>query len=291
MIIKMENVSKIFNKKTKALQNVNMEFKKNKITGLIGFNGSGKTTTFNILTNFIESYKGTVTFDGKKINKNIRQKISYLSAGAEPRNPMRTITHLYQMASLYQVKKSKAKKIIYDLSKKIDFTQFLKKPIKSLSKGNQQKIKFISILLNPNVEILFLDEPFDGLDPIMVNKIKKIFMEMKNTTIIVTSHRMNVVQEMCDDFYILKDGILIDKKKTSESKIYVSFNKEIPIKKIKLLNYVSNIKKTNKEIILEIKDIKDFKKLNKLLISLNQFVWCSIKEKNIAESVFEGYGE
>jgi ABC-2 type transport system ATP-binding protein len=272
MIIKMENVSKIFNKKTKALQNVNMEFKKNKITGLIGFNGSGKTTTFNILTNFIESYKGTVTFDGKKINKNIRQKISYLSAGAEPRNPMRTITHLYQMASLYQVKKSKAKKIIYDLSKKIDFTQFLKKPIKSLSKGNQQKIKFISILLNPNVEILFLDEPFDGLDPIMVNKIKKIFMEMKNTTIIVTSHRMNVVQEMCDDFYILKDGILIDKKKTSESKIYVSFNKEIPIKKIKLLNYVSNIKKTNKEIILEIKDIKDFKKLNKLLISLNQFV-------------------
>ena len=291
MYIKMENVSKRFGKDILALDKVNIEFKKNKITGLIGFNGSGKTTSFNLLTNFIEKFSGKITIDGKFINSKIKQKISYLSAGAEPKNPMKVSTHLNEIASLYQIKRRKAKKIIYDLSQKMEFTEFLKKPIKSLSKGNQQKIKVITSLLNPELEILFLDEPFDGLDPINVDKIRQIFMDLKNVTIIVTSHRMNVVQKMCDEFYILKNGIVVDKKKIEEKIVWVAINKEVPISKIKKLDFILEVRETNKEILVSLQNIKDFKKLNNAIISLKTFLWCSLKEKNITETVFESYGK
>ena len=289
MYIRMENVTKKFGKDVIALNNVNIEFKKNKITGLIGFNGSGKTTSFNLLTNFIEKFSGKITIDGDPINSKIKQKISYLSAGAEPKNPTKVITHLFEIASLYQISRQKAKKIIFKLSKKMEFTTFLKKPIKSLSKGNQQKIKVITCLLNPELEILFLDEPFDGLDPIMVSKIKKIFMSLKKVTIIVTSHRMNVVQQMCDEFYILKDGFIVDKKKTDDKLILVSINKQVSIRKINKFKFIVWAKRTNKEILVLLKDIKDFRKLNKEIVNARNFKWCSLKQKDITESVFESY--
>jgi ABC-2 type transport system ATP-binding protein len=291
MYIKVENVSKTYDKTIKALKSVNIEFKRNKITGLIGFNGSGKTTTFNIIANFIEDYQGRILLDGKPFNNETRKKISYLSAGAEPKNPMKVKKHLYQIASLYKVPKRKAKEIIEKLSKEMEFLQFLNMPIKNLSKGNQQKIKVITTFLNPKMEILLLDEPFDGLDPIMVNKISNIFLRLKEKTIIITSHRMNVIQKMCEEFYILKDGIIIDKKKIDNNIITIATNLEIPLEKIKNMDGVLLTKKSKKENLIEIKNISYFKKINKILIKNPNYKYSTIKEKNIAESVFEGYGE
>lgn len=287
----MENVSKTYNKRIQALKNVNVEFKKNIITGLIGFNGSGKTTSFNIIANYIEDFKGKILFDGKPITDKIRKKISYLSAGAELKNPMKVKNHLYQIASLYKMSKRRAKEIMMPLAEKLEFSQFWDKPIKTLSKGNQQKIKVIATFLNPDTEILLLDEPFDGLDPIMVNKISNIFLNLKNKTIIITSHRMNVIQKMCKEFYILKDGVIIDKKEIDNNIVTVATNKEISLKTIKTIPGVINTMVNDQEILIEIKNMTYFKNLNKKLVNSKNYEFSTIREKNIAASVFEGYGE
>lgn len=290
MSIEIKNLSKIFPDGNQALKNVSISFQKNEITGLIGFNGSGKTTTFNIMANFIDKHEGDVLIDGRPIETKDMHKFSYLAAGAEPKNPIKVRTHLRSIAFLYKVKKHDADKIIDDLSKKMDFTDFVSQPIKSLSKGNQQKIKVISALLNPNMEYLFLDEPFDGLDPIMVNKVKEIFMALKNVTIILTSHRMDVVNSMCKEFFVLKEGKLIDSKRTDDPKIVIEVNIEVPTSEIKKMSGVVSVKQKDGKTIIVAKDIKLFKKINKKLITSPKYIYSSLRDKDVASSVFEGYG-
>ncbi len=289
MSIVIKNLSKTFEDGNKALDDVSIEFKKGQITGLIGFNGSGKTTTFNILSRFLEKYEGQVSFDGKPLDREILRSISYLSAGAEPKNPDKVMSHLLYVARLHKLKKADVMPKINKMAKALEFEGFLNSPIKKLSKGNQQKIKIISSLLNPNMKYLFLDEPFDGLDPIMVKKAVKLFTVLKDVTILITSHRMEVVQEMCVEFYVLMNGILIDARRTDDKTIRVAVNKELPIAEIKKLKYVVSAKKDNNETIIILDEIKNFKELNKKVLAMQKFEYIGIKEKNIASSVFEGY--
>ena len=289
MAIVIKNLSKTFSEGNVALKDVTMTFKENEITGLIGFNGSGKTTTFNILADFIEKYEGTITFDGKPISSDIKETISYLGAGAEPKNKTKASKHLLIIGLLYGATKQQTIDKIAHLAKKFHFTQFLDKKIKTLSKGNQQKIKLISSFLNPHCKYIFLDEPFDGLDPIMVNIVKKEYMALKNTTIIITSHRMDVVQEIVKEFYVLKDGMLVDARRTDTKTIVMSVNKEIPLTAIGKMKEVLGIKTFEDHNEITIDDIKSFKKINLALIKSNEFISCSLVEKNIAASVFEHY--
>ena len=241
-MIKIKNLNMSFDKKNKSLDNVSLEFKEGQITGLIGFNGSGKTTTFNIIADFLTKYTGSLEIDGVDFDKasenkklKIKQTISYLGASIPSRDSSKVISYLKQMGYIYGLNGMEVQKLANDLSTKMNFTQFLNKPIKSLSKGNQQKIKVISALLNPKLKYLILDEPFDGLDPVMVESIKNIYLSLKGVTIIITSHRMEVVQEMCKEFYVLKDGLLIDSRSTDDKKISISVNKEVSTDSIKKL--------------------------------------------------------
>ena len=287
--IELIGLGKIFGKDFKALDNINIQFKKNEITGLIGFNGSGKTTTFNILSELLEKHEGEFLFDGEKLTPATRKKISYLTAGSEPKNAMKALTHLLDLGVLYGLDKKTANDKIYEIAKKIEFDGMLKSPIKSLSKGNQQKIKIIQVFLNPNMEFLFLDEPFDGLDPVMVEKVKKLFLELKNVTILITSHRMEVIQSMCNEFYVLKNGKLADAKKTSDASVLVRVNGKLKMDKIKKLSYVSKVKKNEDgEWQFMISDMSKFILVNKLLLKEKEFEYIGIKDKNIADSVFKG---
>ena len=288
MSIVIKNMSKTFKDGTQALKDITMTFKKNEITGLIGFNGSGKTTTFNILSNFIEKYEGDITIGGEKIDKAKLKTFSYLAAGAEPKNPMKVISHLHSIGYIYGLSKKEANLKIAPLAKEMGFTEMLTKQIKKLSKGNQQKIKVISALLNPELEYLFLDEPFDGLDPAMVETIKNIFLRLKDVTIIITSHRMDVVQSMCKEFFVLKDGILTDAKQTNDGTIIIEFNKEVPVSTINKMKCVLSTKVGKDKTTIVIDDIKNFKSVNMKLIASAKYVYSSIKEKNIAESVLKG---
>ena len=289
MSIKTIKLNKVFNGKVHALKGVDLEFKKNKITGLVGFNGSGKTTAFNILSNFIEDYSGKLTIEGEPFSKKWYKKIYYLASGSENKNYTKSYKHLESIGFLYGLKKKDIKKIVTKYSSILDFDKFLNKSIKSLSKGNQQKVKIISSLLNPNLEYLFLDEPFDGLDPIMVNKVKKIYMALKNVTIIITSHRMDIVQSMCDEFYILKEGDIIDFKDKKDKRVALAINKEVNLDEIKKLKNVEKIFKIDHENIIILNTLEDFKIVNKILIDKPNYKYSSLKERNIADSVFGNY--
>ena len=366
-----------FDKKIKSLDNLSLQFKENQITGLIGFNGSGKTTTFNIIADFLTNYTGNVEIDGvifgepsnqykekylkeknqvkneiieinrqiakmdKKIKKikglikkglddidvneaknisnikekksllkqkemlkqspelksvesrkmGIKQTMAFLGASIPSRDTSRVMVYLKKMGFIYGLNGREVEIKANKLAAQMNFTQFLNKPIKSLSKGNQQKIKVISSLLNPRLKYLILDEPFDGLDPVMVESIKKIFLELKKITIIITSHRMEVVQSMCKEFYVLKDGVLIDARTTNDEKVTLSVNKGVSMVSIKKLKCVLDVKDSGDKIIILIDSMDNFKVVNKKLIADKKYIYSSFEEKNISAAVFEGYGK
>lgn len=290
MGIEIKNLGKSFKDNKRALNNVSIEFKSNQITGLIGFNGSGKTTTFNIMSTFIENHEGEVLFDGQKINQEILSTISYLSAGSEPKNPVKVRRHLVDIGRFYGLKPSQSNLIINKYAEEIEFTQFLDKPIKALSKGNQQKIKVITVMLNPKMKYLFLDEPFDGLDPIMVEKVCKIIKTLRDVTIILTSHRMEVVNNMCTEFFVLKDGVLVDARKTDDKTIELEVNGDVPLEAIEKMKGVLSVKLQKDTAIIILENITYFKAVNKKLIASPKYVYSSLRRKDIATSVFEGYG-
>ncbi len=290
MSISIKNVTKVFGD-NKALDDVTIEFKKGQITGLIGFNGSGKTTLYNIILKFIEDHEGEVLLEGKPITNHDLRSFTFLGAGSETKNATIVKNYLLQISSLYFVPKQIATKQIEELAAKMDFSQNLNKPIKSLSKGNQQKIKVIASFLNPEAKYIILDEPFDGLDPLMVQNIAHLYMELKDVTIIITSHRMEVVQEMCEEFYVIKDGVIIDSKKVEQKSVLVEVNGKVDISNIKALKFVNFTSKHEDNYLIEIKGIEFYKDLTKELIKDKEYIYSTIKEKNIAESVFLGYGE
>ena len=289
MSIIIKNLTKTFEVNKKVIDNVSINFKKNKVTGLIGFNGSGKTTTFNILVDFIEKYEGKVLFDGKKINDIETNRISYLAAGSEPKNPIWAINHLYYIALIYGLNKRKAKTKIEDLSNFLDFAEFLNKPISSLSKGNQQKIKIIASFLNPQMEYLFLDEPFDGLDPLGVKKVISLISDLKDVTVIITSHRMEIVDETCEEFFVLKEGKIIDSRIIDSKNVVIEVNKAVDVKQFDKLKGVIETIYSNQYNLIVIKKISDFKTINAKIMKNKNYVYSTIKNKDLVSSVFEAY--
>lgn len=291
MSIEMKGITKQY-PNVKALDDVNMVFPNNSIIGLIGFNGSGKTTSFNILTNLLEKFDGSVLIDGKPITQKDRYKFSYLSAGAEPQNQERVIDQLKYIGGLHGLNSKKLLEIIDPIVDVLEFRDKLKKPIKSLSKGNQQKIKLVQAFINPSMKYLLLDEPFDGLDPLMVEKIKNFILKRKKgLTIIVTSHRMEVVDSMCDSFYVLKDGVVVDSKVADrrDTTVLMEVNKEIPDSVFDKVSDILEVVRGKKTTVLKITDLKSFKKVNASIITSPKYIWSSLKEKKLTESVFEGY--
>ena len=289
--ITLKNVSKKF-KRIEALKKISLVFEPNEITGLIGFNGSGKTTTFNIISGLIEKYDGEVYFGKHKLSTKISQQIFYLTAGIDDENGGRVIPYLRYMGGLYGLNKEEIMTKVNSLAKLLKFSQFLKYRIKELSKGNQQKVKLISAFLNPNLKYLLMDEPFDGLDPMIIKIISNYLIQQKNKiNMIITSHRLDIVDELCDSFYILRDGKLIDKyDKNNNNKTLVLVNKETKISlTLKRLSCVKKISYSSQSIIIELDDEKNFVKLSKELLKCNGYYIHEISRRNIAKSVMEGY--
>lgn len=295
MAILMKNIHKNF-KNIQALKNISLRFEKNQITGLIGFNGSGKTTTFNIITNIIDSYKGNVFIEKngseRPITRKDRWMMSYLAAGTEPQNSEKVMTHINFMGGLFGLSKKEIKTKIKDLVEILGFSRNLNAKTKSLSKGNQQKIKIICAFLNPYAEYIFLDEPFDGLDPIVVEKLRKYIMTHKqNKCIVITSHRMEVVDQMCDSFYILKEGNLVEHKTLEEQtqNLLLVTNIGTSIDKIRDFKEIISVMKTEKEIHIEVASKHHYKVLANKLMLQEDCEFVSLKEKKLTDSVFERY--
>ena len=202
-MLKVENVTKKYGDLV-AVDNLSFEVKDGELFGLLGLNGAGKTTTFRMILGLLDDYTGNITIDGEKINYNITDKIGFLT---EERSLLTKLTVCEQIV-YYGVLKSMTEE---DILKKLDYwldrfaiSEYKNKRIKELSKGNQQKVQFISAIIN-EPKLLILDEPFSGLDPINVELFKEVILELKKkgTSIIFSSHRMEHVELFCEKLVVL----------------------------------------------------------------------------------------
>lgn len=235
-MLKVSGVTKYYGD-FKAVDNLSFEVEKGEIFGLLGVNGAGKTTTFRMIMNLIEPNSGTITFNGKKIDYGLTDKIGFLT---EERSLLTKLTVKEQML-FYGALKSLDENTILNrldaLLKRFEIEEYKERKISTLSKGNQQKVQFISAIIN-EPSLLILDEPFSGLDPINVELFKNVIMELKNkgTSIIFSSHRMDHVEFFCEKLVILVKGKSVLKGYLKDIK------KDYKIKKIIL---EGDVKKTD----------------------------------------------
>ncbi len=207
-MLQVKNLNKSFGSK-QVLFDINFKADNGKILGLIGKNGSGKTTLFHSILKFFK-YQGKITIDNHSFSSRDYNSVGYLP---EERSLMPKLTVLDQvsfLASLKGMKKDTVKHDLQDWMQKLEVKGKTTDKIKSLSKGNQQKIQLIATLIHqPN--LIILDEPFSGLDPVNVEIIKNVILQEKRrgATIIFSDHDMSNVEELCDDVVMINNGHLV----------------------------------------------------------------------------------
>ena len=176
-MLELKNITKKFNEKV-AVNNISFTVEKGKIFGIVGRNGAGKSTTFRMILNIINPTDGTCLYNGNKIDAKVLDKIGYLPEEGSL-IPTYTVLELCEYyGSLKLLNEDEIKENLIRWLEEFNILEYMNKKIKDLSKGNRQKIQFIvSVLHNP--ELLILDEPFSGLDPISVEELKKAILKLK----------------------------------------------------------------------------------------------------------------
>ncbi len=190
-----------------AVDHLSFEVKPGEIFGLLGVNGAGKTTTFRMIMGLLEPSSGNITLNGKKIDYSVTDEIGFLT---EERSLLTKLTVLEQCIYYGTLKGMTKEKIISRLKEllaRFEISEYIDKPIKQLSKGNQQKVQFITSIIN-EPKLLILDEPFSGLDPFNVELFKAEIKRMSEagSMIIFSSHRMEHVELFCKKLVIMLHG-------------------------------------------------------------------------------------
>ena len=208
MILELKNIEKSFGEK-KVLTGVSFKAEGGKAFGLLGRNGAGKTTSIRILMNVFPANGGEVLMDGQPIDYN-KIGIGYLpeERGLYPKKII--IDQLTYFAELKGMSRKEAVKSIDYWLERLGMTEYRNKKLETLSKGNQQKIQLITALAH-NPDIVILDEPFSGLDPVNAMLLKDVVKEQieKGKIVLFSSHQMSYIEEFCDSIAILKNGVVV----------------------------------------------------------------------------------
>lgn len=205
MGLKIENVSKSFGRKL-VVDNISIELDKPGVFGLLGTNGAGKSTTIRMLLGILKKDKGTITWNGQEVDRK-KVNFGYLpeERGVYPK--VKIIDQLKYFAELKGMDKEEAIKSINKWAKELKVEEYLEMPAEKLSKGNQQKIQFMTCVIH-NPELIVLDEPFSGLDPVNTEILKNIIINLvkKGKYIIMSAHEMHTIEEFCTNILILNKG-------------------------------------------------------------------------------------
>lgn len=223
-MIEIKNLSKSFGD-LKALDDVSFDVEKGELFGVIGQNGAGKSTLFRSMMNFYDHFDGQILYEGEKMSKVPLEKIGFLPE-ERSLSPKKTIREEIKYFARLNQMKNLDDKILEDYFNRFEIKGTLDDKIKSLSKGNQQKVQLLaSLIYKP--EFLILDEPFSGLDPYNANLLMGIIKEINahGTTIIFSSHNMENVESLCDRLIMLKNGKIV--LKGSPNEIRNSYEKDL----------------------------------------------------------------
>ena len=207
-MIEIKNLSKNFGD-LRALDDVSFNVNRGELFGVIGQNGAGKSTLFRSMMNFYDHFDGQIFYEGEKMSKVPLEKIGFLPE-ERSLSPKKTIREEIKYFARLNQMKNLNDKTLENYFDRFEIKGTLDDKIKSLSKGNQQKVQLLaSLIYKP--EFLILDEPFSGLDPYNANLLMGIIKEInaKGTTIIFSSHNMENVEYLCDRLIMLKNGKIV----------------------------------------------------------------------------------
>lgn len=269
-MLKFYDVSKIYDKKTVALNKFTMFVKEKQIHALLGHNGAGKTTAFMVANKFIPFDKGEIIIKNKnikEIKKNELKKIGIVTDKMQLYNELTVKETLNFFASIHKIKNQKKK--ILEISEKFELSEFLNKKIKSLSTGMYKKT-IIAISLIGDPFLVFLDEPFSGVDPVMLKKISKLiehYRDVKGTTFIISSHNLSEVEIVSDFITIIKEGSTIISD--SKENLFKKYNLEKSFK----ITYINNGKVSETEVKGEeqlLLKLKELDKNNTNILTINE---------------------
>lgn len=296
MGLKVQNVSKTFGEKL-AVDNISLEINEPGVFGLLGTNGAGKSTTIRMILGIIKKDSGNITWNGKEVER------KYVNFGYLPEErgiypKVKICDQLMYLAKLKGMKKKEAEESMNFWLNRLEVEEYRNLPAEKLSKGNQQKIQFITSVIH-NPELLVIDEPFSGLDPINTELLKSAILELveKGTYIIMSSHQMASIEEFCKDILILNRGKTILKGNLKEIKESYPANKIELITKENASGIIKEvglkiIKELNNQYEISINEEADAQRLLKELISRNIIVEkIEIKKPSLNDIFIEKVGD
>ncbi|APY09946.1 ABC transporter ATP-binding protein [Seonamhaeicola sp. S2-3] len=280
-LLEVHEVSKNFGD-FKALNNVSINVPKGSIFGLLGPNGAGKTTLIRVINQITMPDSGTVHLDGDLLNPSHIKEIGYLPEERGLYKSMKVGEQALYLAQLKGLSKAEAKQRLKYWFDRLEIGDWWNKKIQELSKGMAQKIQFVVTVLH-NPKLLIFDEPFSGFDPINANLIKDEILRLREegATVIFSTHRMESVEELCDDIALIHksnkilEGKLIDIKrqyKTNTFEVGLEAENKILLKESLTEKFTvseANFKSLNNDLKLNIK-LKNGESAQDLIAFLNQ---------------------
>jgi len=271
MKLALEGVYKNFGDK-EVLKDLSFSVDAGDAMGLLGRNGAGKTTSIRILMDIFKSDKGEVTLDGRPIDRR-KLKFGYLPEERGLYAKLKIADQILYFGQLKGMSKAEAMASARALMKRLDAEQYMENKLDTLSKGNQQKIQLLISVIN-DPDILILDEPFSGLDPVNASLLKELIVDFasRDKIVMFSSHQMPYVEEFCRHVCIINDGKaaldgnIKDIKRTyPRNIIHVSFDEknypgDLPFKQADL-PYVSGMARKGGELTFTLKSENDKNKL------------------------------
>lgn len=294
-MLKVDNVTKYYGD-FRAVYNLSFSVKEGEIFGLLGVNGAGKTTTFRMILGLLSRDSGTITLDGKNIDYNVTDKIGFLTEERSLLVKMTVKEQILYYATLKGMdEKTILKRLKYWLNR-FGISSYENKKIKELSKGNQQKVQFITAIIH-NPKLLILDEPFSGLDPINVAEIMEVIRELKNkkTIIIFSSHRMEHVEMFCEKLVVLVNGESVLKgsleeiKKEYEKK-NIFIKASVKENELKQIPGVLEVEKTNDEYKVKIDKFNSKNNVFEYLKTCSDVTKFSVEDASLNEIFLDKVG-
>lgn len=295
-MLKVSHVTKYYDTH-KAVDDLSFTVNDGEIFGLLGVNGAGKTTTFRMIIGLLKPTSGEITLDGKPIDYSVTDKIGFLT---EERSLLTKLTVKEQIIYYGVLKGLDEKTILERLDewlKKFHIEEYKNRKIKELSKGNQQKIQFISAVIS-EPKLLILDEPFTGLDPINVEMFMEAIREFKKKgcSIIFSSHRMEHVEMFCEKLVILVKGKAVlegDLKEIKKDYRRKTIHIVGDVNKDELLNMegVSNVSENADEITVSVLEDKYISKVFDVVKKCQNITKFAVEDPSLNEIFLSKVGE
>ncbi len=305
-ILSLSHLKKYYSDQ-KAVDDISFDIQEGSIFGLLGPNGAGKTTLLRMITGIFYPDSGTITLDGKTFDPiNDIQKIGYMPEERGLYKKMKIGEQALYLAQLKGLSKSDANEKIKYWFKKFEMESWWNKKVEDLSKGMSQKLQFVTTILH-EPKLIILDEPFSGLDPVNANLIKdEIFnLAKKGSTIIFSTHRMEQVEEICDQIVLVNlgkkilDGTVTDIKQQFKENIFsiqtaeaISLHNNAIFSVVSTANYKNLVKinegyKSNDVLAHLLKENINIIGYNEVLPSLNEIFIQLVEDTHSTTRAFQ----